>query len=215
MTASPTGAGPIETYIREVLQIIPRPLPERARIDMELRSHLAEQLDAGVTPEEAVRRMGTAEAVAREYLGEVELHEASIMRRTGAFLIDLGIGAILLAPVWVGIWILVNRSMGMDFIPILFLPFAIVVSAAMVAVPILSVVYFPVLEAVYGQTVGKRALGIYVVREGGEAAGWGPAILRRLPFFLEIFWIDALFALFTRRRQRAFDLVARTVVVRQ
>ena len=49
--------------------------------------------------------------------------------------------------------------------------------------------------------------------ESREQIGWGAAIVRRLPLFLEIFWIDAVFALFTRNRQRAFDLLAKTVVV--
>ena len=39
------------------------------------------------------------------------------------------------------------------------------------------------------------------------------AIVRRIPFFLEFFWIDAIVAIFTERKQRAFDLVAGTIVV--
>jgi uncharacterized RDD family membrane protein YckC len=38
--------------------------------------------------------------------------------------------------------------------------------------------------------------------------------VRNLPIFMQIFWIDALFALFTDRSQRAFELLSKTRVVR-
>ena len=41
----------------------------------------------------------------------------------------------------------------------------------------------------------------------------GQAFLRQLPFFAQFFFIDALFALFTERRQRAFELLTRTRTV--
>jgi uncharacterized RDD family membrane protein YckC len=206
----------VEAYVAEVLRRVPPPLPQRDRIAEELRSHLEEQVEAGRTPDEAIRRMGAAEEVARQYLAEVDFVEASIARRTGAFLLDLALGLVVLAPVWgaLAYWIM-GWATADTQPPPFFGPFMIVAMAALVAIPVLALVYFPVFEALRGQTLGKRWLGIYVVRETGEAVGWGPAILRRLPFVLEIFWIDALFALFTERRQRAFDLVARTVVVRQ
>jgi uncharacterized RDD family membrane protein YckC len=52
-----------------------------------------------------------------------------------------------------------------------------------------------------------------VVREDGSRAGWVAAIIRRIPFFMNFFPIDALFVFFTERRQRAFDKVAGTVVI--
>jgi hypothetical protein len=39
-------------------------------------------------------------------------------------------------------------------------------------------------------------------------------VLRRLPSLFKFALLDALFALFTARRQRAFDIVAGTMVVR-
>jgi uncharacterized RDD family membrane protein YckC len=51
------------------------------------------------------------------------------------------------------------------------------------------------------------------VREDGSRIGWGAAILRRLPFFMNFFPIDAAFIFFTARRQRAFDKVAGTLVI--
>jgi uncharacterized RDD family membrane protein YckC len=83
-----------------------------------------------------------------------------------------------------------------------------------VSVPVLAILYFPVLEKLYGQTIGKWALGIVVVRENGARLRWRDAIIRRIPFVFEFFWLDAVFALFTAKKQRAFDFVASTVVVR-
>ena len=83
-----------------------------------------------------------------------------------------------------------------------------------ISVPIMSIAYFPVLEKLYGQTLGKWAMGIVVVRENGGTLRWRDAIIRRIPFVFEFFWLDALFALFTAQRQRAFDFVASTLVVR-
>ena len=205
-----------EEYIRTVLKHIPPPLPERDRIAMELRSHLEERIAGGAPVDDAVARMGPAEEVAREYLAQVEFTDASVLERTGAFVLDLALGVMVLSPGWIGLWFLITRMRDVEnLLAIPVFPIAFFFSVVVLAVAVLSVIYFPVMEAIYGHTLGKRLVGIYVTQEKGEAVGWVPAILRRLPFLLEIFWIDAIFALFTKRNQRAFDLVARTVVVRR
>ena len=56
-------------------------------------------------------------------------------------------------------------------------------------------------------------MGIHVVRESGARISLGQALLRQLPFFGQFFFIDALFALFTERRQRAFELLTKTRAV--
>ena len=53
-----------------------------------------------------------------------------------------------------------------------------------------------------------------MVTEAGARISTGQAIVRNLPWMLEVFWIDALFALFTDRKQRAFELLSKTRVVR-
>ena len=65
-----------------------------------------------------------------------------------------------------------------------------------------------------GQTLGKRMAGLQVVRESGAPIGFGQAIVRLLPVTLQIYWIDVLFALFTDKRQRAFEMLSKTRVVR-
>ena len=64
-----------------------------------------------------------------------------------------------------------------------------------------------------GQTPGKYLCGLRVVRESGARIGLGQAIVRQLPMFLEIFLVDVLFALFTEKHQRAFELLSKTRVV--
>jgi hypothetical protein len=76
-----------------------------------------------------------------------------------------------------------------------------------------SVLYFPLFEARTGQTPGKRLFGIAVVKTSGTAVHFWRALLRRLPSLFNFALLDALFAAFTARRQRAFDIVAGTLVV--
>ena len=52
-----------------------------------------------------------------------------------------------------------------------------------------------------------------VVRESGTRISLGQSIVRQLPMFLQIYMIDVLFALFTDRKQRAFELLSKTRVV--
>jgi uncharacterized RDD family membrane protein YckC len=69
-------------------------------------------------------------------------------------------------------------------------------------------------ETRYSRTPGKKLMGLHVVRESGTRIGFGQAMVRQLPVFLNILLIDALFALFTARHQRAFELLSRTRTVR-
>ena len=41
----------------------------------------------------------------------------------------------------------------------------------------------------------------------------GQAIVRQLPMFLQVYWIDVMFALFTDKSQRAFEMLSKTRVV--
>lgn len=78
------------------------------------------------------------------------------------------------------------------------------------------IVVVPLLEWRTGRTLGKAALGLRVIAEDGTAPSLGQVLVRRLTLIfsgpLQIF--DWAFALFNDRRQRAFDIVAKTVVVR-
>ncbi len=83
---------------------------------------------------------------------------------------------------------------------------------------VLAMVYYIVLEGYTGQTLGKKLLGIKVIREDTEAVpGVGAATIRSL-----LRLVDGLFGylvafiavLASRKNQRLGDMAARTLVVR-
>lgn len=203
----------VHDYIQTVMDQVPPALPERERIARDLQAHLAETVEAEGSESVAVRRMGAADSVAMGYLQEVPMTYASFGSRVLAFLLDLALGLVVMlivaAPI-VGIML----ALGQDP-PGVTAGLAIATAVTvLVSIALLSIAYFPLLEWRLGQTLGKRVVGIHVVREDGRRISALQAIVRRIPFFLEFFWIDAIVALFTERHQRAFDLVARTVVTR-
>lgn len=203
----------IDEYVRQVMEHVPAASPERSRIQLDVRVHLQEAAAAEESMQEAINRMGDPREVALAYLADAPVRFAPLGRRTAAFLIDVGLGLVVLVAIaaLVGLCALTLGVAGSVELPqsigVLFLaPIAI-------AILLLSVAYFPVLEWRYGQTLGKWLLGIHVVKENGLRLGLMEAIVRRIPFFLEFFWIDAIVAFLTDRKQRAFDLVAGTIVV--
>jgi len=70
-----------------------------------------------------------------------------------------------------------------------------------------------VMEYRSGQSFGKRLFGLQVVTEKGGRIGLGQSLIRHIPIFLQVFTIDALFALVTDRRQRAFEMLTKTRVI--
>ncbi len=76
-----------------------------------------------------------------------------------------------------------------------------------------------VLEAVWGQTLGKRALGLRVVSRDGAPVGWNAAIVRNLLRVVDMlpfgYAIGVLSSLFDPHGRRLGDLVAGTVVVHE
>ncbi len=84
---------------------------------------------------------------------------------------------------------------------------------------ILFFLYYIVLEAVLGGTLGKLLLGIRVVNVDGSRISWGASIIRNLlriidalPFF---YLLGAILVWTSPQRQRLGDRVAKTVVVRR
>ncbi len=80
----------------------------------------------------------------------------------------------------------------------------------------LHVVYHAAFVGGCGQTPGKMALGIAVVRRDGGRAGYGRALVRCLGgvFALVTVGISTLGVLFTRERRGLGDWLAGTRVVR-
>jgi uncharacterized RDD family membrane protein YckC len=91
------------------------------------------------------------------------------------------------------------------------LPFGVLI--AIILWTMIFAVYAVVAEWRYGQTLGKYLVALRVVRESGAQISLGQSLVRQLPAFFQFYWIDVLFALFTDRRQRAFELLSKTRVV--
>jgi uncharacterized RDD family membrane protein YckC len=202
----------IERYVEDVMHRIAPGFPGRHRIEADLRSHLAERVAAGEDPSSAVARMGPPAEVAKGFLESTEPPLASRGDRLGGFLFDVGLGALAIASI---ILVAVAALGPYSTTPVSDwpLPLAVALGLGAVIVFVLVLLYFPVLESLFGQTAGKRVFGTFVARETGERIGFWTAVVRRIPFMFDIWPIDAVFLLFTARRQRAFDLAARTIVM--
>ena len=149
-----------------------------------------------------LRQLGDPLTLAESYLSAVPLQSAGFWPRTGAKVIDFLLACAGAAAVAVAAWYALPPAAGF-FVPVL----------CIATFLLLFPVYTAVAEYRAGQTVGKRLLSIRVIRESGARIGFGQALLRQLPFFAQFFWIDVLFALFTARSQRAFELLTKTRAV--
>ncbi len=207
----------IDTYIQSVMRNIHAPATQRERIESDLRSHLQEASSEGEPAQNVIARMGDPIQVAGEFMAEMPLRYAAFWRRVAAFTIDLLVifaVAAVLALVAVGALNLLPRNpIGLDWAAgALLIAFGFGTAAACLGMILL---YFPILEGRFGQTLGKRLLGIWVLQETGLPIGYKQALLRRLSYYFELLAVDALFIPFTEKHQRAFDIVARTVVIRE
>jgi uncharacterized RDD family membrane protein YckC len=202
----------IDRYVEDVMHRIAPGFPGRHRIEADLRSHLAERVAAGSDPSEAIARMGRPADVALGFLESAAPPLASRTDRLGGFLFDVSLGALAIAAITLVAVVALGRY---SATPLSNWPLPLAVALGLVAliVFVLVLLYFPVLETLFGQTAGKRVFGTFVARETGERVGFWTAVVRRIPFLFDIWPIDAAFLLFTARRQRAFDLAAHTIVI--
>ena len=78
--------------------------------------------------------------------------------------------------------------------------------------------YYIVMEATSGATLGKKAMGIKVVKaDGGGPISWGESIIRNLLRIIDSFFfylLGAIVVWVSKRRQRLGDMAAKTLVVR-
>jgi len=142
----------------------------------------------------------TPEAVA------LDIDVAQLGSRSIAAIIDLSIQFAILA---VATFVILQVSSGSTWGVIVLL---VVVFAVLWG-------YYPLLEGLWnGQTIGKRAQGIRVVRDDGQPVGGSPVIVRnliRIPeeFMFPVVGITAIVV--SKRAQRLGDHAAGTVVVRE
>lgn len=84
--------------------------------------------------------------------------------------------------------------------------------------PVTLVGYQIAFEGYYGQTIGKYARGIVVVKSDGARISWGAALARNLLRFVDVlpafYLVGIVVAYATDEHQRLGDLAGDTVVVR-
>lgn len=198
-----------EQYIREVSRHLLASEEDRERFAQDLRAHFAEDAGRGNSASETINRLGSPPEVAASFNAELELRYAGFLRRFSAFLFDFALALVLMIPA-AALLALSDGNSNLNG-----LLFTVAVALSILIVIGFSIFYFPLLEGRFGRTFGKQLMRIRVIDEGGGPAGFGQAFLRRISLWLEILVIDALFIPFTERKQRAFDIVARTVVVEE
>jgi uncharacterized RDD family membrane protein YckC len=196
-----------ETYLQQALHEVLGPDDRVGRFVADLRAHFEQGAAAGETDDQVSARLGDPKEVAAAFMDTVELRPAGLMPRLFAFFADLGIALAAVVP-------FILLAMAIDNAVSRPEPFLIallvVLGLALVGV---SLLYFPLFEGRFGWTPGKRLMELRVRDESLGPIGFGQAFLRRLSFYFELLVFDALFVPFTKRKQRAFDLIAKTVVV--
>jgi uncharacterized RDD family membrane protein YckC len=200
-----------DAYVNTVLDRLPRTMARRAQIGIELRGHIAERVAAGHAVDDVLQQLGDPGVLAESYLSAIPLVAAPLGKRIVAKLIDLTLFFIVFAILIIGAVIIATMSGGNYEQLWMTAWFAFI--ASLILGSILFGIYNVVTEWHFGYTAGKRLLGLRVVRESGARIGLGQSIVRQLPAVLQIYWIDALFALFTDKKQRAFELLSKTRVV--
>ena len=208
MTASAAQVSPMEVYIHRVLAHLPSTPTLRAQIAMDLRSHITERLEHGQSIDDVMQQLGDPATLAESYLGAVPLVSATFGARAIAKIIDfvaLWIGAF--AIIFGGMWVVIEPQERIHWIF-----FAVPLSLGVGS--LLLVAYTIIAEYRTGQTIGKRLMHLRVVRESGASISLGESFVRQFPTLLQIAWVDCLFALFTEKSQRAFEIISKTRVVR-
>ena len=193
-----------DEYVNRVLDMMPNTTPSRSQIATELRGHIAERLEHGQTVDEVLRQLGDPATLADAYLSAEPLVSAPFAARAAAKIVDtLCLLAVMCPLAW-----LLSRLVPPEFRSV------VMILTVAAGGSIVFEVYTMIAERRYSQTLGKRLLGLRVVRETGARISVGQAFVRQLPALLQVYWIDVLFALFTDKSQRAFELLSKTRVVR-
>lgn len=192
-----------QQYIDRVMAFLPPTTPLRSQIAQELRGLIADRLERGERIEDILRHLGDPQTLAESYLNAVPLVSASFVSRAVARILDVLMVISIIVVLAILVSVLMPRK---EFIPLVML-------VAVVLCTISYVTYAVAAEYATGQTFGKRLFHLRVVRESGAHISLGQAIVRQLPTLMQFFWVDILFALFTDRSQRAFELLSKTRVV--
>jgi len=148
--------------------------------------------------------------LAESYLVSVPLESATFLARTAAKLIDFVlIGTVATGIIWSTWWLLRTTGFVETYptiaallIPVCVLTFVLILPA-----------YFVIAEYVTDQTLGKRLLGIRVVRESGARISLGQSFVRQIRSPHRFSYSTRCSRCSQRNSQRAFELISKTRVV--
>lgn len=203
----------VDRYVQQVMDRVYASVSDQARLEADLRASFEQGLAEGASEAAIRQRLGTPEEVAEAFMADVELEYAGFWERVVAFLADMALFIVACMPV-LAVGFLIKLLNDGETLAVS----GILVIAAIGAIGLLVagvfIFYFPVLEHHFGATFGKWLMGLQVRTEAGAKIGLGAAFLRRISMYFEFLVLDALFVPFTEKKQRAFDIVAKTVVVR-
>ena len=192
----------VDAYLARVMDAVPLPLRARLPIADDVQAHLAEHIARGASEAEAVQAFGDPSPLAVSYLQAEPMRAAEHGPRFLAKLIDVGV--IVLATVLIALLaILIAPQRDVEVIGI------IAGLVACIAYPL----YTLFAELHGAQTLGKRWMQLAVVAEDGTRISALQSCVRQLPFFAQLMFIDAAFALFSDNRQRAVELLSHTRVI--
>ena len=149
------------------------------------------------------------------------LAQASVLKRLGAFIVDLIIiNIIILFPfrgVFESILPAAKFSEAFDFLrsP----ESSMILEIILIAVGILTMLYFMLLEKKIAQTPGKMLFSLFVRSQGKDLKNWqlfvrSMFLIPLFPFVL-LWLIDPIAMLFTKENQRLSEILSRTKVVEQ
>ncbi|HUP23079.1 MAG TPA: RDD family protein [Thermoanaerobaculia bacterium] len=198
-----------DRYLERALRNVIGPRERVETFATDLRAHFEAGAERGEGDAQVAARLGPPEEVAASFMEGITLETAGFFARLFAFVADAGVLAVLGLPAFAAVALTVNGNP--DPGPILIAAF-VFLGLAMLGVVIL---YFPLLEGRYSRTPGKWWMRLRVVGEEHVRITFGQAFLRRLSLYFELLALDAIFVLFTRKKQRAFDIVARTMVIHE
>lgn len=82
---------------------------------------------------------------------------------------------------------------------------------------LIALLYYIIMEATSGATLGKKALGLKVVNEDGSPISWSGSIIRNLLRIIDglfIYLLGAIFVWTSSKKQRLGDKAAHTIVIK-
>ena len=149
--------------------------------------------------------------------GDLQSHKASRGRRLGAVLIDGLINVVWLTPVVWGVVMEITIRQGLR----VGAPVAGPIGFGLFLLLVLFVINC-VLIYRHGQTIGKRALNIAMVRSNGDRMGLARYIFLRvmpvsllagIPYVGGFVWLVDVLLIFGTQRRCLHDLIADTIVI--